>query len=227
LLAPDGFRVVIDLGHGSLGALQRHVSLSDVDAIALSHLHADHCSDLTALHIAHRYGSFGFDAPIPVYGPSGSADRVASASGMTSTRPLEESFAFRELRVAASIGPFSVRAERVAHPVEAYGLRFEADGAALVYSGDTGPCLALNELAADADVLLAEASFVHGQSNPADLHLTGREAGESARDAGVRRLVVTHVPPWHDAEVARSEASEVFAGPIDLAAPAMTIEVGR
>jgi ribonuclease BN (tRNA processing enzyme) len=57
--------------------------------------------------------------------------------------------------------------------------------------------------------------------------MTGREAGESARDAAVGRLVVTHVPPWHDPEVARAEASEVFDGPIDLATPGMTIEVGR
>lgn len=227
LLEHDGFRVAVDLGHGSLGALQRYIALPQLDAVVLSHLHADHCIDLTALHVAHQYGNVGFEQPIPVYGPSGSAERVASAYGMSSAKPLASSFVFRELAMTASIGPFDVQAERVAHPVEAYAMRFAAAGATLTYSGDTGQCEALNALARDVDVLLAEASFVHGQQNPRDLHMTGRQAGEVARDAGARRLVITHVPPWNSASAARDEAAEVFDGAIDIATPAMSLEVGR
>ena len=69
LIEHDGFRVVVDMGHGSLGALQRHVVLDSIDAIVLSHLHADHFIDLTALHVAHRYGPYSFTGPLPVYGP--------------------------------------------------------------------------------------------------------------------------------------------------------------
>jgi ribonuclease BN (tRNA processing enzyme) len=140
---------------------------------------------------------------------------------------MKGSFDFRELSVAASIGPFRVRAERVAHPVETYAVRFEVGEETLVYSGDTGPCRAINELARDADLLLCEASFVHGEDNPSDLHLTGREAGELARDAGAGRLVVTHVPPWNDPQVAIAEAASVFDGEIDLATPGSTFEVAR
>jgi ribonuclease BN (tRNA processing enzyme) len=146
---------------------------------------------------------------------------------MTSTKPLAASFSFRELSSAASVGPFRMRAERVAHPIEAYAVRLEAEGAALTYSGDTGPCSALNELASGVDLLLAEVSFVHGSDNARDLHLTGREAGEAARDAGVGRLVITHVPPWHDPLTASAEASEVFTGTVDLATAGLTVEVGR
>jgi len=223
----EGFRLVLDLGHGSLGALQRHISLAQIDAVVLSHLHADHCIDLTALHVAHQYGNLGFDGPVPVYGPDATAERVASGSGMPSLRPLQASLAFREVAVAASIGPFRVRAQRVAHPIEAYGIRLEAGGASLVYSGDTGPCRALDELAGGAHVLLAEASFVHGRENPRDLHMTGREAGQTASDAGVSRLVITHVPPWHSAADAASEAAEVFGGPVDVATAGMTLDIGR
>ena len=227
LVEHDGFRLVLDLGHGSLGALQRHISLAQIDAVVLSHLHADHCIDLTALHVAHQYGNLGFDGPIPVFGPEATAERVASGYGMASTRPLAASFAFGEVAAAASIGPFRVRAEPVAHPIEAFGIRVEAGGASLVYSGDTGPCRALDELASGADVLLAEASFVHGRENPRGLHMTGREAGQAAADAEARRLVITHVPPWHSAADAASEAAEVFGGPIDVAAAGMTFDVGR
>ncbi|HEX5017113.1 MAG TPA: MBL fold metallo-hydrolase [Actinomycetes bacterium] len=225
LLEHDGFRVVVDMGHGSIGALQRHTALDAVDAIVLSHLHADHCVDLTAFHVAHRYGPFTFTGPVPLYGPSDSLARVAAADGMRSPEPLNDSFDFRDLATAASIGPFRVRAERVAHPVEAYAIRFEVNERTLTYSGDTAPCAALNELAQDVDLLLAEASFVHGADNPPNLHLTGREAGEAARDSGARRLVITHVPPWHDAAAAAAEASEVYDGPITTATPAMTIDL--
>ena len=85
----------------------------------------------------------------------------------------------------------------------------------------------LNELAEGADVLLAEASFVEGDDNPTDLHLTGRQAGEVAAAAGVARLVLTHVPPWHDPEIARREAASVFTGQIDVATPGLTLEVAR
>ena len=227
LLEHDGFRIVVDLGHGSLGVLQQHIALTDIDAIVLSHLHADHSIDLTALYVAHRYGPYDFTGRLPVYGPSDTAERLATAYGMKDPQGMKGSFDFHELPATASIGPFRVRAERVAHPVETYAVRFAAGDRSLVYSGDTGPCRAIDELARDADLLLCEASFVHGENNPTDLHLTGREAGQLAREAGVGRLVVTHVPPWNDAQVAMAEAGSVFDGEIDLATPGATFEVAR
>ncbi len=219
LLEHDGFRVVVDLGHGSVGALQRHIELTDIDAIVFSHLHADHCIDLTALYVAHRYGPAPFAHRIPVLGPADTPERMAAAYGMTSTRAMTAAFDFHDVSVAAALGPFRIRAERMAHPVEAYGTRFEVDDASFVYSGDTGPCRALDDLARNADLLLSEASFRHGDTNPADLHLTGRQAGEVANAADVGHLVITHVPPWNDPEVAKAEAATVFSGRIDVATP--------
>ena len=219
LLEHDGYRVVVDLGHGSVGALQRHIELTDIDAIVFSHLHADHCIDLTALYVAYRYGPAPFADRIPVLGPADTPERMAAAYGMTSTRAMTAAFEFGDLSVAAALGPFRLRAERMAHPVEAYGTRFEVDDASFVYTGDTGPCRALDDLARNTDLLLSEASFRHGDLNPADLHLTGRQAGEVASAAAVGQLVITHVPPWHDPEVARAEAAAVFDGPIDVATP--------
>jgi ribonuclease BN (tRNA processing enzyme) len=227
LVEHDGFRLVIDLGNGALGALQQHVALSQIDAIVLSHLHADHCIDLTALYVAHRYGPYEFDGRVPVFGPTDTAERMAQVYGMTSHSGMSGTFDFRDLASAASIGPFRIRADRVAHPVEAYGVRLTAGDASLVYTGDTGPCRSVDQLAAGADVLLAEASFVHGEENPRDLHLTGREAGELADQAGVGRLVLTHVPPWNDPAVAHAEASAVYDGPIDLATPRLVVDVGE
>jgi ribonuclease BN (tRNA processing enzyme) len=113
------------------------------------------------------------------------------------------------------------------HPIEAYAVRLEAGGVSMVYSGDTGPCPELAELADGADLLLAEASFVDGEDNPADLHLTGRQAGEAAMAAGVSHLVLTHVPPWNDRETALAEARSAFDGTTSLATSGRSIDVGR
>jgi ribonuclease BN (tRNA processing enzyme) len=113
----------------------------------------------------------------------------------------------------------------VAHPVTAYGLRILADGRTLAYSGDTGTCDALVETARDADLFLCEASFVEGGDNPPDLHLTGAEAGVMATEAGARRLVLTHVPPWHDPQVMLAEAHLTYDGPLELAVPGETYDI--
>jgi ribonuclease BN (tRNA processing enzyme) len=115
------------------------------------------------------------------------------------------------------LGPFRVEPVPVEHPVPAFGLRVTADGATLGYSGDTGPCAGLDEVARDADLLLAEASFVTGEDNPDNLHLTGTDGGDAAARMGARRLVITHVPPWYDPEVALAEARAVYDGPSVLA----------
>ena len=70
LLEADGFRVVVDFGNGSLGALQKYAGLFDIDAVCLSHLHADHCVDLYSYSVARAYSPAGPQPAIPVYGPA-------------------------------------------------------------------------------------------------------------------------------------------------------------
>ncbi|MGW8379998.1 MBL fold metallo-hydrolase [Streptomyces sp. ODS28] len=225
LVEADGHRLLLDMGNGALGELQRHCGLYDLDAIALSHLHADHCIDMCAYWVA-RYYRFegGRCAPIPVHGPAGTEERLVAAYGdLPSDKAMSEVFDFRTLGAGASfeLGPLSVRAEPVAHPVEAYAFRIEhrESGRTLVYSGDTGPCEELGELARGADLFLCEASFTHGKEDIPDLHLNGLEAGECAQEAGAGRLVLTHVPPWTDAQINLRDAKSTFEGPVELARP--------
>jgi ribonuclease BN (tRNA processing enzyme) len=227
LVEHEGFRVVLDLGHGSLGSLQRYIGIGDIDAVVLSHLHADHWIDLTALYVGIRYGPYEIPGRVPVYAPSGAADRMADAYGMARSPGLHSTFDFRELPLTTKIGPFRVRTARMAHPIEAYAIRLDVPGGSIVYSGDTGPCAALAELADGADVLLAEASAVEGEDNPVDLHMTGKDAGAAAKAAGVGHLVVTHVPPWNDPHLALAEARSAFKGAASLAVPGWALDVGR
>lgn len=228
LVEADGFRLLLDMGNGALGELQRHIGLYDLDAIFLSHLHADHCIDMCAYFVARYYRHEGGRcAPLPVYGPEGTEQRLTTAYADTpSASSMSEVFDFHTIKPGAfEIGPFAVRTEKVCHPVEAYGIRVEHDGRVLTYSGDTGVCEALDELAADSDLFLCEAAFTHGKEDIPALHLNGREAGETARRAGARRLVLTHIPPWTDPQVNLADAREVFGGPTELAVAGTAYEI--
>ncbi|HEY9438563.1 MAG TPA: MBL fold metallo-hydrolase [Streptomyces sp.] len=227
LVEADGFRLLLDMGNGALGELQRHVGLYDLDAIFLSHLHADHCIDMCAYFVV-RYYRHGEGRPdsIPVYGPEGTEQRLTTAHADTpSDHAMSEVFDFHTLKSGSfEIGPFSVRTEKLRHPVDTFGIRVEHGGSILAYSGDTGTCEALAELADGADLFLCEASFVDGKEDIPDLHLNGREAGEYAARAGAGHLVLTHIPPWTDAARNLADAAAVYDGPVDVAAPGAVYE---
>lgn len=220
------YRLLLDLGNGALGPLQRHLELDQVDAVLLSHLHADHCVDMCGYYVVRKYTPSAPLPRIPVYGPHGTADRLARAYDLSPQPGMHQEFDFRAFPAGAfALGPFRVRATRVAHPVAAYAFRLEAGGRSLAYSGDTGACDALVHIADRADLLLCEASFVEAPDNPRDLHLTGREAGEHATRAGVRRLVLTHIPPHVDAKQVFRDAEGAYAGDLDIARPGATYTV--
>ncbi|AWK08861.1 MBL fold metallo-hydrolase [Streptomyces spongiicola] len=228
LVEADGFRLLLDMGNGALGELQRHIGLYDLDAVFLSHLHADHCIDMCGYFVARYYRHDGGRCEaIPVYAPEGAEQRLTTAYADTpSDKSMSEVFDFHTLKPGVfEIGPFSVRTEKVAHPVETFGVRLEHGGRSLTYSGDTGVCEALVDLAEGTDLFLCEAAFTHGKEDIPDLHLNGREAGAHAARAGAGRLVLTHIPPWTDAERNLADARDVFEGPVELAAPGAVYEL--
>jgi len=223
------FSLLLDCGPGALGALYRYLDPAQIDAIGLSHLHPDHCLDLCGYYVAARYSDPSTPWPArPLYGPTGTAERLARAYDVPSRDggtaesgvPITQQFAYRDWEAEQTIGPFTVRTAQVAHPVEAYAIRVEENirgGGALVYSGDTGPTEALTTLAANADLLLVESAFMGDRVNPPDLHLTGRQAAEIGERAEVGRILLTHIPPWHDREAVLTEATPHFSGSISLA----------
>ncbi|MFD0900956.1 MBL fold metallo-hydrolase [Actinomadura sediminis] len=218
LVEAEGFAMILDLGNGALGSLQRFHSLYEIDAVCISHLHADHCLDLCGYWVARTYRPSGPPPRIPVHGPEGTAARMARAYDLDPDPGMSETFDFRTLRRTFEIGPFRVTTALMPHPVEAYAFRIEHGGKALAYSGDTGPSDTLVDLARDADLFLCEASFLEGPSLPSELHLTAREAAEHAARAEVGRLVLTHLVPWNDADVSLKEAkSGGYGGEIELA----------
>ncbi|WP_298462537.1 MBL fold metallo-hydrolase [uncultured Cellulomonas sp.] len=223
------WRVVLDLGSGSLGALQRYCDPADVDAFAVSHMHADHCADLVVLGVYLRYRPGGHRTAVPVHAPPGAAERLAQMAGSDPATELRGCLDVHEWveGAAVDIGPLRLEPVGVDHPVPCFGVRVTgpAEGepgrrVTLAYTGDTDECAGLGSLATGADLLLAEAAFLEGRDDDLrGIHLTGRRAGAAAAAHGVRELVLTHLVAWNDPAVTVAEARAVYDGALAVAEP--------
>jgi ribonuclease BN (tRNA processing enzyme) len=228
LVSTADTRLWVDAGTGTLGALQRHVRLDQVDAIWISHLHADHTADLLTAYYGLRYADIELAAPIPLFAPAGIVERLAHflTNGPVPS-PIERAFAVEELRDGheARVGGLTLTSRAVAHGIPGFAVRIEADGASLVYSGDTAPCASLVDLADGCDLLVCEAE---GDQPPADeepVHHTPEQTGDTARAAGARRLLVTHVGRCLTPAEAVAQAATRYAGSIDYAASGSIVTV--
>jgi len=223
------WNLVLDLGSGALGALQRHIDPMAIDAVVLTHLHPDHCFDLCGLYVVQKYHPPIVARPrILVYGPRGTGDRMARAYGLSMPDGMHSEFDFRELveRHDVPIGPFTITPHAVRHPAEAYGIRVEADGEVLSYTGDTDTCEGLKALFHNATLVLTDSAFVDGRDDVPGIHLSGSRAAQAAVDAGgVRRLMLTHIPPWNDPATCQAQAAAVWPGDVELAQPDAVYEL--
>ncbi|WP_033438442.1 MBL fold metallo-hydrolase [Saccharothrix sp. NRRL B-16314] len=231
LVEAGGVRIVVELGSGVFGALMRHCDPFDLDAVLLSHLHLDHCADFSSLTVYRReHPEPPYDVTerrLRVFAPSHAPSRLAAAHAADraslARTDLTEEFDFVPLAPGRyAVGPVEVEVAAVRHICEAYGFRISYEGVSLVFSGDTVPCPDLVRLARGADLLLADSAWRTQAGRANYLHMSGREAGEVAAAAGVRRLVLTHVLPWSDREGVLADAAEVFPGPVSLATPGAT-----
>jgi ribonuclease BN (tRNA processing enzyme) len=224
-LVEDGdTRVWIDAGSGTFARLLEHCSPSELTAVLISHLHADHWTDLIVGLHSLRF-AFEREEPLPVYGPAGWTATMGVVDNWA--REDEPAFVARELLDGETIGAgsLSIVAIRVEHTedMDTYGFRIANHGATLAYSADSGPNGALGAVARDAELFVCEAG------SPGDvemhMHLNGRQAGEIASAAGARRLLVTHLAPAADPAETLSHVRSTFPGPVELATDGLTLEI--
>ena len=221
LVRHDGFNLWMDCGVGTMAGLLEHMDVLEVGAVAISHEHPDHFLDLFMHYVGRYFHPNRPSARLPVFVPPGLVEKAVSIQP-----DLGGIFDFQVISPGESFeaGPFRVRTARMAHPVLTLGMRIEADGSTLAYSADTGPTPDLTELARDADVFVAEATWYGLPDGSPPLHLSGLEAGQHAADAGVGKLVVTHVWPTYDRSVIFEQAREKFSGPAVLAERGLRVE---
>jgi ribonuclease BN (tRNA processing enzyme) len=217
LVRHDGFTMWVDAGTGTMANLQRHAGVLDVDALVISHAHADHFVDVYPFFYARLFDPAG-PATLPLYGPTGFlefASRILSNGG---TDDLHQVFDWHPIEPGATFeaGPFRVATAPMRHPVPTLGMRFEANGSALAYSADTGPTDELVSLAHGADLLLAEATMLEATTRSSELHLSGAQAGEHAARADAGRLMLTHIRTT-DRERLAELAGDAFGRSVELA----------
>lgn len=228
LLEAAGRRIWFDAGGGTLAELQRHCSLAELDAIWISHLHPDHCSDLPLAYHVLAIGGSDRPEPLPVLGPSGWSRRmddfVAKAGAMAGAFDVVELADGERVQ----FGDLTMEAVATVHGIETYGFRAAAGGRTLTYSADSGPCDALARLAVGSDLFLCEAFLSPGgpvAPRPNAISLTPEQAGRYAEQGRAGRLVLTHLPPGADPAQARSRAGELFAGTVEVATQGGLFEV--
>jgi ribonuclease BN (tRNA processing enzyme) len=234
LVEHAGARFWIDAGHGTFSALQRQTGFAEVDAILISHVHADHCADLYAFNVAMRFHEQGV-LRRSLYCPREVWERMPLLLGdpPDGGKTFSQTFDFHPVEAGGAVDLPGVRVSflRTDHPNYCLAMRLESDAGVLTYSADTGPGADLAGFAKDSDLLLCEATYQEGRVG-APVHLTAAQAGETARRAGARHLVLTHVWPPFDPlrSVEEAKAAARSIGDtleVDWAAPGATFEVRR
>ncbi len=213
LVRGGGVTVVVDLGAGTLANLQRHRAPAAVDAVVLSHEHPDHWLDLPLLRNALRYVLGAPDRALPVYGTAGTRALAATVIG-----ELAPTLDWHTVGDGAEVevGGLRLLWGATDHPVETLALRVDAGPRPLLYSADTGPAWAPGALGAGVATFVCEASLTAAEEGTVQ-HLSAAQAGALARDAGVGRLVLTHLVPGLDPEAQRAAAAGAYGGPVEVA----------
>ncbi|GAA1285440.1 MBL fold metallo-hydrolase [Saccharothrix xinjiangensis] len=213
LLRTDRTTVWVDAGPGTLAALQHHHRPDRLDAVWISHTHADHTADLLPYYYALLFADQHPRGPVPLFGPPGLADRLETFLAGATPNPASTAFHVHELHDGhrAEVGDLTLTSHAVHHGLPAFGLRATHDDAVFAYSGDTGPCPALRALADGADLFLCEAD------GEGPHHCAPEDAATAAR--GADRLLLTHV--GHT--LTHAEAAERATAPVARPGDTVTI----
>ncbi|MBV7363544.1 MBL fold metallo-hydrolase [Actinomycetaceae bacterium TAE3-ERU4] len=237
------WNLLFDLGPGAYGQLWNYIKPTNLDALVLSHLHADHCADMISLQVFQRWAPCSSGRPLPVFGPAGLEYRLRQLEG-DMEEDFTREFILREVSEtsgAFEVGPFSITPYLAWHPVPAFGYRVEGPAgfptedtldnldsftcrkrSSFAYTGDTDYCPSIEKMARGVDLLLSEAGFlqdelVKGGDSCRGVHMSAEMTGKLAHNANVGALVGTHIQPWTDYEQVRKEIRRHWAGELFLA----------
>lgn len=241
LVEEGGTCLLLDCGSGVFAKLRQSVDYVDVDAVVVSHLHADHFFDLVPYASALTYAPR--QQPVPVdrwpgtqtparpalHAPAGARAafrQVCEGGGMLADH-VESAFAVEEYDPSdvIEVGPLTLRFHAVPHYLPTHAIEVTGATGRLTFGADHGPSQELVDFATGTDLLLLEATLPRPERGGVRGHLTPAEAGEHGARAGAARLVLTHISDELDPGWARDQAAGAFAGPVEVAAEGAVFEV--
>ena len=222
--------MLLDCGNGVFGKLRAARPFTDVCAVVISHLHADHFFDLVpyAYALAYSRQAQAMGTRPALYAPPGAREAFRRITGAWDAEELiEQSFELHEYDPTDELvlGPLRVRFHEVPHFIRTHAVQVLDGDGSFTYGADCRPNDEIVAFARDTDLLMLEATLEQPDEGSARGHLTPTEAGEHARRAGARRLVLTHMSADHDASEARAEAERAFGAPVELASEGTTYEI--
>ncbi len=219
-----GAAILADVGSGAFANVIRFRAAEDIDAVVISHMHADHFIDIIPMRYALKYGNRTNARRVALHLPPGG---IAMLQRLTAAFERESSHDFMgevfdlheyDASKALTVGDARIRFAPTSHYIPTWAMRFEAAGASITYSADTAPDDRVADLALRTDAFVCEATLsIDEEADVPRGHVSAREAGRMAARAGVRRLVLSHFPASADPATLESLARSTFAGPIDVA----------
>ena len=243
LLQEGRTTVLVDCGNGVFSKMRQFVDYVDVDAVVISHLHADHFLDLVPFSYALTYAPRQQPVPVPPWPgtdrparprlicPPGSVDTFRQVVGAWGNEDLiENAFEIEEYEESSTpgVGPLSFAFRSVPHFTETFAISVDSaanGGGRLAYGADSSPSEDLVEFVKGCELLIIEATLPRPERTGMRGHLTPEEAGEHARAAAARRVVLTHISDELDATWARQQASAAFGAPVEVAREGAVYEV--
>lgn len=223
LLRTRDATVLLDLGSGALGNLHNAIDYPQIDAVVITHMHADHFLDIIPLRYGLKYGPLLRDGRMPLYLPPGGEGMLRTLCSAFAAEGkgdfLDEVFVVSEYDPAKPLEVNDVRLSfrKTRHYIESYAIRAERGNASICYSGDTAPCDSVVEHAKGCALFLCEATLGLGVEDGLRGHLSAEEAGEMGQRAGVHRLVLTHYSATYAADELVEAAQTAFTGRVSIA----------
>ncbi|MBF0342406.1 MAG: MBL fold metallo-hydrolase [Magnetococcales bacterium] len=228
-LGVAGRQYLIDCGSGTLLQLERAgLSFRDLDGAFITHVHADHIGDLTPMVHAMRLPGLKREKPFLLYGPPGFSEFFARIVAPVAAPPTSFPFEIHDAPASWEMTGVSIRTLSTPHSERfaSRAYRFEHQGRAVVFSGDTDDTPELAAFLTDADLAILECSTLDEAKVPG--HLSAGLCGQRAAQAGVRRLLLNHFYPIEGPESQfLQQCRRHYAGPLALATDLMALTVGQ
>lgn len=214
LFQDNDFNLLIDCGSAVLSKVQQYVQVMELDAVILSHYHHDHVADIGPLQYArmiHTMLGKG-DKVLPIYGHAADQEGFARLTKL----PHTKGYAYNPEQ-EFKLGPFTITFMKTKHPVICYAMRITNGEKTIVYTADSSYLEEFIDFSHDADLLICECNLYSGKDGSVSGHMTSTEAGKIAKEAHVKKLLLTHLPHYGDHQDLVSQAKEMYDGPVELA----------